>query len=340
MSDSTLRTPVVLLIFNRPDTTAKVFETVAAARPRRLLVVADGPRPDRPGEAEACATARAVTERVDWPCEVGRQYSETNLGCARRVSSGLNWVFEQVEEAIVLEDDCVPHPTFFPFCEELLERYRDDERVVTVGGCNFQQGRRRAPYSYYFSIFNHLWGWASWRRAWRHFDLGMASWPEIRDGGWLRDLFGDASAVGYWTDIFERAYHNEFDSWGYPWMLSCWARSGLTVLPNVNLVSNIGFDARATHTRDSGPSAPIQTAAMEFPLKHPPFVIRDVTADRYTLEAHFGVPMHLRTRRFLERACRPVFSLLESRPYRFLFRQAWRLGLIGERSLHPRGDSH
>ena len=142
-----MKTPVAFLIFNRPETTARVLEEIARARPPKLLVVADGPRADRPGEADLCRAARAVLSRVDWPCEVLTNFSETNLGCRRRVSSGLDWVFEEVEEAIVLEDDCLPHPSFFPFCEELLERYRADERVMAVSGDNFQQGRRRTPYS-------------------------------------------------------------------------------------------------------------------------------------------------------------------------------------------------
>ena len=333
MSGPGLRAPVVLLIFNRPDTTALVFEAVAAVRPQKLFVVADGPRADRPGEAEACTAARAVTERVNWPCEVARDYSATNLGCARRVSSGLDWAFGMVEQAIILEDDCVPDPSFFPFCQKLLELYRDDERIMAISGDNFQQGRRRGPYSYYLSVYPHCWGWATWRRAWRLFDPTMALWPEIRDGGWLRSHLADANAVRFWTDIFDRTRNGEFDSWAFPWTLSCWAQGGLTAQPNVNLVTNIGFDSRATHTRDAGPSATVQAEAMEFPLHHPPFLIRNAAADRYTLEVHFGVPMHARALNLLESLSRPLFRLLESRPYRFLFRQVSRTLRAGQRAL-------
>ncbi len=335
MNQATSRTPVVLLIFNRPDTTARVFEAIAAARPQQLLVVADGPRADRPGEAEACAATRAITERVDWPCEVRREYAEVNLGCARRVSSGLDWVFDLVQEAIILEDDCLPDPTFFRFCAELLDRYRDDERVMAVSGDNFQEGHRRTADSYYFSIFNHYWGWATWGRAWRLFDLRMSLWPEIRDGGWLRGILGHPNAVRYWTDIFDRAYRDEFDSWGYPWTFSCWVQGGLAVLPEVNLVSNIGFDARATHTKTVEPNMVVPAEAMEFPLRHPRFLLRNSMADQFTLETHFGVELHRRSLEIFEKLSSRLFRLLESRPYRFWYRQASRLRRAVRRGDRP-----
>src|SRR5687767_13684909 len=171
MSLTLRRTPVALLVFNRPQATARVFEAVARARPPRLLVVADGPRADRPDDGELCHQTRAIIERVDWPCEVMKDYSDTNLGCRKRVSSGLDWVFSNVADAIILEDDCLPEPSFFPFCEELLERYRDDERVAMIRAGNFLEGRRVASTSYYFSRWFHIWGWATWARAWKHNDV-------------------------------------------------------------------------------------------------------------------------------------------------------------------------
>ncbi len=282
-----LRAPVVLLVFNRPDTPSRVFEAVAGARPRRLLVIADGPRADRHGEADACAAARAVTERVDWECEVARNYSDTNLGCAHRVATGINWAFQNVEEAIILEDDCVPDPTFFRFCDEMLERYRDDERVMCISGDNFQGGRRRTDDSYYFSLFSHIWGWATWRRAWRHLDLDMGLWPAFRNGGWLNDLLHDEDAVAYWQATFDRVHRHEIDTWDFSWLFSTWVCGALTVLPNVNLVTNIGFDARASHTTTADAALQVATEAMAFPLRHPRFVVRDSRADRYTQMNHF-----------------------------------------------------
>lgn len=282
MSDFKLTTPVAFLIFNRPDTTEQVFEEIRRVKPPKLLVVADGPRQDRTSEVEKCAAARAVIDRVDWPCEVLTNYSDVNLGCRRRVSSGLNWVFDTVEEAIILEDDCLPHSTFFRFCEELLEKYRDDERIALIAGTNYQFGRKRTNFSYYFSRYNHIWGWASWRRAWKDYDVEMNSWPEVRDGEWLYDLLGE-DVARYWMANFERAYTGKIDTWDYQWTFACWIHNGLSILPNVNLVSNIGFGEEATHTKNSESKvANLPMEEMGFPLIHPNFVIRDARADDFT----------------------------------------------------------
>ncbi|AVQ70665.1 MULTISPECIES: glycosyltransferase family 2 protein [Microcystis] len=283
MTDFQLTTPVALLIFNRPDTTARVFEAIRQAKPPKLLVVADGPRPDRPDDIEKCKAARAIIEGVDWDCEVLKNYSDLNLGCRKRVSSGLDWVFEMVEEAIILEDDCVPDPTFFRFCEELLEYYRHDQRITVISGNNFQLGKKLTDYSYYLSRYNHCWGWATWRRAWQYYDGEMKHWPQVRDGDWLTAILEETQAVKYWTKIFQTTYDNKNDSWAYRWTFSCWIQNGLTILPNVNLVSNIGFGEDATHTIGSKSRvANLPVKEMNFPLKHPPFLIRDEAADSYT----------------------------------------------------------
>ncbi|SRR5579883_3102355 len=280
-----MKTPVAFLIFNRPHLTQTVFNAIRQAQPPVLLVIADGPRVDRAGEAELCAQTRAIIQQVDWDCQVLTNFSETNLGCKKRVSSGLDWVFKTVEEAIVLEDDCLPHPTFFPFCEALLDHYRHDTRVMVISGNNFQFGRKRTPDSYYFSHYNHIWGWASWRRAWRYYDVKMSLWPTIRRGDWLHDFLRDDRAVHYWTEVFDAVSRNLIDTWDYQWMFACWTQHGLTVLPNVNLISNLGFGAGATHTTEVTQFSNLATEAMPFPLQHPTFVIRDTKADALTHQA-------------------------------------------------------
>jgi len=275
-----IKTPVAFLIFNRPDTTSQVFEAIRAARPFRLLVVADGPRAMQ-GDAEKCQATRAILQRVDWPCEVLTNYSEINLGCKGRVSSGLDWVFNNVEEAIILEDDCLPHPTFFRFCEDLLEKYRDDERIMMISGDNFQFGRKRTAYSYYFSHYGHIWGWASWRRAWKKYDVTMQVWPEIRAGRWLHDLLGNRQIVNYWKQIFERVYNGEINTWDYQWTFACLVHNGLVILPNSNLISNIGFGNVATHTAGLSKFANMKRDPMFFPLHHPPYIVRDTQADAF-----------------------------------------------------------
>ena len=249
MGDFELSTPVAMLVFNRPEQTARVFAAVRGARPPVLLVVADGPRAERPEDARKCARTRQIFDGIDWPCEVRRNFAESNLGCKGRVSSGLNWVFEQVEEAIVLEDDCLPHATFFRFCQELLAHYRGDPRVYMICGHNFLRGQRRSEESYYFSRYAHVWGWASWRRSWQLYDAEMKLWPALRDEGWLLDLFGNRQEADYWTGMFEMTYTGEINTWDYQMFLTAWSNNMLTVIPNGNLIANIGFGPEATHTR-------------------------------------------------------------------------------------------
>ncbi len=196
--------------------------------------------------------------------------------------SGLDWVFSRVERAIVLEDDCVADETFFPFCAELLERYADDARVMAISGSNFRDGPPRTRYIYYFSRLVHVWGWATWRRAWRHFDLEMSIWTELREGGWLADLLGDPEDEAHWRVLFDLAHRRQIDTWDCAWLFSVWRNSGFTLLPSRNLVENIGFDERATHTGVPRPSVMRAVHPMPCPLEHPPFMIRDAHADRAT----------------------------------------------------------
>lgn len=297
MSDWQLNTPVVFIIFNRPDTTARVFSEIAKAKPPKLLVVADGPRANRPGEAEKCAAARAIIRTVDWDCEVLTNYSDTNLGCKKRVSSGLDWVFDQVPEAIILEDDCLPEPTFFRFCEELLVRYRDDERIGMISGDNFQFGRRYGEDSYYFSKYVHIWGWATWRDRWvGSNDVTMAKWPRVRDDGKITDLVGDAREATYWQNIFECVHRGEIDTWDYQWVFANWFEGRATILPAVNLISNIGFGQGATHTTGLSELANLQVEAIHFPLVHPVGVFKNIKADRFSESKCFRVPMWKRVR--------------------------------------------
>ena len=282
-----LTTPVAFLIFNRPDTTVRVFEAIRQAKPPKLLVVADGARADKPGEVEKCAAVRAIIDRVDWECEVLTNYSDVNLGCRKRVSSGLDWVFEQVEEAIIVEDDCLPHPSFFRYCQELLEKYRDDERVMMISGNNFQFGRKRNEYSYYFSRYGHCWGWASWRRAWTKYDDSMQSWSELKNSSWLNDVLQNEHASAYWAKIFQ-SVEDGFSSWAYIWLLTLWTNNGLCVLPEINLVSNIGFGSGTHTTMSNSPFANMPVAAMNFPLKHPVIIQRNAEADDFTEQTQFS----------------------------------------------------
>ena len=281
-----LNTPVVFIIFKRPDLTQIVFNAIREAQPKKLFVIADGPR--SPEEKFKCEQAREIIKQVDWDCQVQTNYSDINLGCRERVSSGITWVFEQVEEAIILEDDCLPHSSFFRYCQELLDYYREDKRIWCISGDNFQEGQWRGDGSYYLSNYNHCWGWATWRRAWKNYDHDLANWQAFRNGNYLKSILDGELEVKYWHNIFEKLYTmGEPNSWAYPWTFTCWQNSGLTVLPNVNLVSNIGFRSDGTHLTSESKFAHLPVKDIQ-EIHHPSFVVRDKVADQYTFDNHFG----------------------------------------------------
>ena len=283
-----LETPVALFLFNRPQLTERVFTEIARQRPRRLFLIADGPR--HQADRELCDAARHAVCNIDWPCEVYRHFSDFNLGCRRRMASGIDFVFDHVDEAILLEDDCLPDRTFFPFCSELLDRYRDEPRIAMISGDNFQRRRRRTDCSYYFSQIPHVWGWATWVRSWRHYDVTIRRWPQLRQTDWLEAFLGDAALAAQFTRLFDDAYDGRIDTWDYQWAFSIWSRAALTVLPEVNLVTNLGFGPGATHTKSaSSADAAVPLEAMRFPLRHPRSIECCTAADRFTFEHSFGI---------------------------------------------------
>jgi hypothetical protein len=282
------QTPIVFIIFSRPETTRRVFEEIRKAQPKRLFIIADGPRPNKPGEQARCAETREIVAEVDWDCEVSRSYSEINLGCGVNISQGLDWVFEQAEEAIILEDDCLPSHDFFTFCGVLLEKYRDNHRIMHIAGTNnLINYQIKSQHSYYYSRYPLVWGWASWRRAWKNYDFKMEKWLEFVQGGWLEKLFDDKRAAYVWDRNLGNLAQHPY-TWDYQWLFSCWTQEGLAIHPKVNLVSNIGFGDSATHTSDANnPWANLPIEKLSFPLDHPPFVIRDAIADRHLQKTLF-----------------------------------------------------
>lgn len=291
-----LKTPVAFIVFNRPEHTAVSFAQIRDQRPAELFLIADGPRPGHAQDPGRCQKVRTVLENIDWPCTVHRDYADANMGCKRRVSSGLDRVFSQVDRAIVLEDDCVPDDVFFSYCEALLDRYRDDDRVAVITGDNFQGGIPRGDGSYYFSKYNHVWGWASWSRAWQRYDGTIGFWPAWEDSPQWRATHPDRTERRYWERILSRVARGEIDTWDYPWMASTWYHGGLTATPNANLVRNIGFGPDATHTKSARNLPGSETAPLG-PLRHPSEIQQDVEADRYTFEHCFGGAALRRRRR-------------------------------------------
>jgi len=266
----------------------KSFGAIRAQRPSKLFIIADGPRPGNTSDIENCRQARAIVEHIDWPCEVFRDYADQNLGCKLRNKTGIDWVFSQVDQAIILEDDCAVHPDFFRFCDELLEKYRDDERVSVITGDNFQNGHKRGDASYYFSKYNHVWGWATWKRSWLLNDSDIAFWPECKSSDAWRNLHSDPVERRYWDHILDTVHAGKFEStWAYPWSASVWCRGGLTATPNVNLVINIGLGPEGTHTTML-PTEDWMAVKDLGPITHPDLVQQDLEADRYTFDHVYG----------------------------------------------------
>lgn len=260
--------PTLFLIFNRPDTTVQVFKAIQAARPTRLYVAADGPRSDRPGEAERCAEVRRIATAINWPCELHTLFREQNLGCRRAVSGAITWFFEHESEGIVLEDDTLPDPSFFRYCEALLERYRDVPKVMAIcGGAYFPP--RLAPHeSYCFSHVFDPWGWATWRRAWQNYDHDFSTLDSVTASGQFR-RFGQRLA-DFWMKVFNDTKEERCDSWAYRWIFTIIRDAGLVIVPNCNLISNLGFGEGATHTVDAQSGlASLPTRELMLPLLHP-----------------------------------------------------------------------
>jgi hypothetical protein len=300
--------PAVLLIgFNRPQTIARVFEGIRAAQPARLYIALDAPRPDVASDFERCAAVRDLI-RVDWECEVHLRASREHLGCRDGVSAALDWFFEHEEEGIIIEDDCVPNASFWPFCAEMLERYRHDERIASISGSNYEFGRIDREASYYFSRQIYVWGWATWRRVWQSVDRSLDNWPELRESGWLRELLGSAASQRFWTRNFDAAQARTIDAWSYFMVYSAWTHGQMSVVPARNLTTNIGFGPDAVHTRKTSRYDRMPTQELDFPLVHPHFEMVDEAADRLVATHHYS--RHILPRRVWNRATADVEARL------------------------------
>lgn len=279
---SPLTTPVLFLIFNRPNTTQRVFNAIRQAKPKQLFIAADGPRPDKEDEIEKCQKARQIATSVDWDCEVKTLFRDKNLGCKIAVSSAIDWFFENVEEGIILEDDCLPSQSFFWFCQELLKYYKNDTRVMHISGNNFQFGKMRGEGSYYFSKYTHIWGWATWKRAWKYFDVNMKSFKKFKKEAQINNVFNIKQQKKYWMKIFQRVYDDKINTWDYTWVYTCFINSGLCIMPNINLVSNIGFGIESTHTQGENNIFSKMKTEEITEIIHPEFVLADQEADLLT----------------------------------------------------------
>lgn len=283
MNDYKTKSPVLFLIFNRPDVTEQVFEQIKKMQPEKLYVAADGPRKDKPKEEELCSETRSIINKIDWNCEVKTLFRDENLGCKYAVSSAINWFFENEEEGIILEDDCLPSDDFFIFCDAMLEKYRYDTRIRHIGGSNLQMGQKHGQDSYYFSNLTHVWGWASWQRAWKDYNVELTKYKDIDVESSFKMIFNDNIIAASLKYIFNKVLVNEIDTWDYQWTIANLFNNGLSIIPNVNLISNIGFREDATHTIHVDDSFSNLKTEKLLEITHPLLVLPCKTADFFTL---------------------------------------------------------
>lgn len=241
-------TPVLFIVFNRPENTQRVFDAIKAVKPKQLFVAADGARSHKPADAEKVAQTRQIIEQVDWDCEVKTLFRDENVGCKNGPYGGMQWFFDHVDEGIILEDDCLPVPEFFYFCERMLEKYRTDTRVMQICGNSFLE-EDFGDGDYFFSVIPHIWGWATWKRAFNMIDIDMERWPAFKKAGYLKQIFTNERYSKQWTKYFDQTYTGRLnDVWDWPWVFSVMSNNGLSITPNHNLISNIGFTPEGTHT--------------------------------------------------------------------------------------------
>jgi hypothetical protein len=282
-----MQTAVLLILFNRPETTRQVFEVLREVKPRKLFVAADGPRPGKEGEAENCAAARAIVSEVDWDCELKTLFRDKNAGCGRGPSEAISWFFEQVEEGIILEDDCLPDPGFFRYASELLERYRNEERIFLVSGTNFFADQSKKSNSYFFSQYAGIWGWATWKRAWKHFNFSV---PEWSDKLTREKVLGKLKKEERELFNYEltRILDGKLAAWDFQWWFYRLLNDAVGTVPNRNQVTNIGFGPDATHTMDpESQLANLPVESLSWPLEHPDNLTIDKKYERQYYNSFF-----------------------------------------------------
>lgn len=292
-----LSTPVVYVIFNRPDCVRRSFESIRKAKPKKLFIIADGPRDDHPDEGRLCAECREIVTSIDWDCEVYRRYSDVNLGCGPCIATGISWVFSRVDEAIIIEDDCIPSMSFYRFSQEMLERYKNDRRVLSVSGLGFGY-ENDSDGDYFFSRFSNSWGWATWKRVWDMYDYEMKDYPQFRKGSFLREQLLRKDYVDYWYSIFDMMYEKRGPStWDYQFMFLSFLHKGLHVHPKKNMVQCIGWGDTATHCKGA-PSEGSELSKLsrapediDFPIHTLHEVTDDYAFDCKLMEFGFGVPI-------------------------------------------------
>ncbi len=308
MSDA-FNVPILLIVFKRVETTRAVLNEIRKLKPKQLFVASDGPRDEVVGEADKVNMVRELFKEIDWDCELKTLFREKNGVHNVSISSAITWFFEQVPEGIILEDDCLPHLSFFRYCEELLQKYRDDERIMLISGANFQQGIKRGTESYYFSQISSTWGYATWRRSWKHYDIKMTSFPQFKEQNQIKNIFDDKKIQKYWLNIFGKVYDGRVLAYDYPWVYAVWANGGLSICPNVNLISNIGFGNGGLSSDDENDKFANLVTNDIGEISHPRFMIRNKEAEEFYMNQYLLTPFLKKVKNKLKAISKRYFSL-------------------------------
>lgn len=297
VSNKPLEVPILFIIFNRPETTKVVFDAIRHVKPSRLYIAADGPRQHVTEDVDRCEETRRVVSSIDWDCRVFTLFGNKNLGCGKGVCEAINWFFENEEEGIILEDDCLPAPAFFQFCATLLHHYRNDTRIMGIGGNNFEGAKEdEFEYSYRFSTIISIWGWATWRRAWMLNDYPMAHYAKITERKYLKASYDTIYEQDFYHYVFEKMHlgddtTNSHNIWDFQWQFACKINSGLLLIPTRNLIVNIGLGKDSTNTKNAkSPGHDLSLESLDFPLTHPDFMMVDHTKDSELFNRVFTSP--------------------------------------------------
>lgn len=280
-------TPIIFIVYNRPKQTSLSFECIRSAKPKTLYLIADGPNSQKPTDTKNCQLVREIISKINWKCQVYQNFADENLGLKNRVVSGLDWAFQKTDSAIILEDDCVPHNDFFFFAEAMLNRYRHSDDVATINGANFQNGIQRGDGTYYFSKYNHCWGWATWSHVWQSNSTNMEFWEKWRKTDDWESCFQNPIERNYWQKVFDDLYQNDRNTWAIPFTGSLWYKNLKSVTPNANLVSNVGFGPDGVHTKSRFNHLSKIPSYSISKIRHPSVVTLDRDADAYTFDIVF-----------------------------------------------------
>ena len=284
----TFNTPILIIAWRRPDKLHKLITSLKHLKPKNIYIACDGPNKNRIGEYEAVNKTRELIDKeIDWKCLIKKKYSTYNQGCKLGVSKAITWFFENVEEGIIFEDDCIPHPDFFEFSSEMLKKYRNDTRIWCITASNFLNETWIGEGSYFFSRYNLCWGWATWKRCWKEYDKDIKLWPVFKKNNLLKSIFKEKREIDFWEKTFDGLYfYGKPDTWDFQWTFCCFKNSGLTISPNVNLIENIGFGDGATHTISGNSPAVLNSyekgSSGILPIVNPNFVLRSEMADKKT----------------------------------------------------------